>query len=533
MRRRRFWGWGYQDHVVSGESVAFADASLGALLGGPLTRALPPEVDEVALRAPRVDVPASLAHLVGRSAEDRLSHAMGKSFRDIARAVRREFPHPPDLVARPESEADVVDLLDFAAGAAIAVIPYGGGSSVAGGVEPQVGDGYRGTMSLDLEKLRRVLEIDPVSRAARIEAGALGPDLEAQLRPSGLTLRHFPQSFELSSLGGWIATRAAGHYATLATHIDERVESLRVVTPRGVVATRRLPGSGAGPSPDRLFIGSEGALGIITEAWVRLAPRPVHRASATVRFDSFAAGLDALRMLSQSDLYPTNCRLLDPTEVIVSGAGSGDSSLLLLSFESADHALGPWIARAVECARSAGGRIPDDKIRISSEQGGARDETADGYKAAFLNAPYLRDEIILRGVFVETYETATTWDRLSALDAAVRNAVAKCVSGPHVLGCRVTHAYADGCAPYYTLLCRAHPTDPEGQWRDVKATITDAIIDAGGTSTHHHAVGRDVMPQYVREAPDLFREALASVKRTLDPHSVMNPGVLVDPARRG
>ncbi len=531
MRRRKLWGWGYEDHVVPPESVAFAEASLGAMLGGSLSRRNPPTEDAVTLRAPRVRPPKALAAQASQTPFDRLSHAMGKSYRDVARAVDGRFPHPPDLVAFPAEERDVVDWLDFAARENVAVVPYGGGSSVAGGVEPEVSASYRGTLSLDLGRMRRVVEIDRTCRAARIEAGALGPDLEDQLRPSGLSLRHFPQSFELSTLGGWIATRAGGHFATLATHIDDLVESLRVVTPRGVVATRRLPGSGAGPAPDRLFIGSEGALGVITEAWVRLVERPTHRASATVRFDSFDHGVVALRMLSQSGLYPTNCRLLDPVEAVIGGVGRGDVALLLLAFESADHPVGPWIERAVEIAREAGGTIPVDRIKVSSERGGARDETADGYKSAFLNAPYLRDEIILRGVFVETYETAVTWDRLATLDEAARRAVAEVVEGPHVLSRRVTHAYPDGCAPYYTLLCAAR-ADPDAQWRAIKDAITSAFLGAGGTCTHHHAVGRDVMPHYLTERPDLFGDALAAVKRALDPASIMNPGVLV-PSRDG
>ncbi|MFO0619710.1 MAG: FAD-binding oxidoreductase [Polyangiaceae bacterium] len=523
---RRFWGWGHEEHVVPSETLAFAEASLGALLGAPLERRAPPRVEDVPLPAPRFALPDSLAHLATTAPFDRLNHALGKSYRDIARAVARRVPHPPDVVAFPTTEAEIVALLDHAAHHRVAVVPYGGGSSVAGGVEPRC-DGFDRTMSLDLTRMESLLAVDPASRAARIQAGALGPRVEQQLRPHGLTLRHFPQSFEFSSLGGWIATRAGGHYATLATHIDDLVESIRVVTPSGIIETRRLPGSGAGPQPERLFMGSEGALGVITEAWMRVVPRPTYRASATVKFDSFEKGLDALREISQSGLHPTNARLLDPAEAMVSGSGSGDAALLLLAFESADHALEPWIQRAVELARASGGRCNPDRVKASHDFGGARDETADTYKKLFLEAPYLRDEIILRGVFVETYETATVWSNVGALDAAVREAVARVVKGPHVLATRITHAYPDGCAPYYTLLCAAHPTDPEAQWIDVKAAITDAIVAAGGTSTHHHAVGRDVLSFYEKERPPLFGAALSAVKRTLDPVGIMNPGVLV------
>ena len=216
----------------------------------------------------------------------------------------RDFAVAPDVVAYPEDEADVVALLDWAGDAGLAVIPYGAGSTVVGGVEPSVGDSFAGVLTIDLGRLDKVLEIDRASRAARIQGGVLGPALEAQLKPAGLTLRHFPQSFGFSTLGGWIATRSGGHYATLYTHIDEFVESLRTVTPAGTLESRRLPGSGAGPSPDRLMIGSEGALGIITEAWMRLQDRPTHRASAALRFADFASAAAAIRAVGQAGLYP-------------------------------------------------------------------------------------------------------------------------------------------------------------------------------------------------------------------------------------
>lgn len=525
MRRRKIWGWGYEGESASPNAIAFAEASLGAFFGGSGSRATPPEAESVALSAPRFRPPTTLEDLFDASAHARLVHALGRSYVDLARATRGRFTHAPDFVALPRDEGDVVRILDFAATANVAVIPFGGGTSVCGGVEPQVGPTFTGTISLDLGRLSGIDEVDETSLCANILAGTLGPELEAALKPRSLTLRHFPQSFEMSTLGGWIATRAAGHFATLYTHIDDLVQSVRVVAPSGSLQTRRLPGSGAGPQPDRLFIGSEGALGVITSAWVRIFRKPEHRAVATVRFDSFERGLTALREVVQSGLHPSNCRLIDPAEALVAGTPSGDQSLLFLAFESAAFPQEGLLRSALEIARAAGGVA--DEPNGSNDAPAGRDAAADSYKSAFFRAPYLRDEIILRGIFAETYETAAPWSKVEALDAAVRAAVARLDLGPHLFARRITHVYRDGCAPYYTLLARARPDDELAMAADVKRAITDAILDGGGTSTHHHAVGRDVMPWYERERPQLFAGALEAAKRSLDPRWIMNPGVLL------
>jgi alkyldihydroxyacetonephosphate synthase len=248
---RRFWGWGSADATLDASEKARLKFMLGQL--GCLDEPPPvPLLSEISLRAPRVAPPAALAKIFSGAPLDRLNHAYGKSYADCARMWLRNVPNPPDWVVFPDDEQAVVDVLDWAGRSNVAVVPYGGGSSVCGGVEPAVGDSFSGVVSLDLERLSRVLEVDRTSRAARIQAGALGPELEAQLKEHGLTLRHFPQSFEFSTLGGWIATRAAGHFATVHTHIDDFVESTRLVTPAGVLQTRRLPASGAGPADTRL-----------------------------------------------------------------------------------------------------------------------------------------------------------------------------------------------------------------------------------------------------------------------------------------
>lgn len=531
MARRKFWGWGTEDQTVSDEESVFIARVFGQRFGANLVAKTPPKEGDFDLGAPRIKPPAALERICKSDTYERLLHACGKSFPDYVRLFRREVKHPPDVVAYPQNEADVVAVLDWANAANAAVIPFGGGSSVVGGVECDVGDSYAGVISLDMGRMGKVAEIDRASRAARIEAGVFGPALEAQLKPHKLTLRHFPQSFEQSTLGGWIATRSGGHYATLYTHIDDFVEALRVVTPAGTMATRRLPGSGAGPQPERLFIGSEGMLGVITEAWVRLQDAPTFRASASVKFSDFLKGAEAVRALAQSGLNPANCRLIDAQEALGTGAGDGSASLLVLAFESADHAQDAKLARAVELVRDCGGEIDAPKAKSESQH---REGAAGAWRNAFLRAPFYREVMVPMGLIVDTFETAITWDRFAQFHATVTSRIAdvmKRVTGKTgTVTCRFTHAYPDGPAPYFTFQGIGRMNSLLEQWQEIKAAANEVVVAAGGTITHHHAVGRDHMPGYTREIPPLFVDALRAAKASLDPKGLLNPGVLVDPA---
>ena len=529
-RRRKFWGWGFEDADLGrDEKLALAVRLAERLGGGDLTVDEPPTLDEVHLRAPRVEPPASLRGILTDDLYERAGHTYGKSFRDVVRAYRRDFSPAPDWVALPADEEDVAALLEWAGAAGLVAIPYGGGSSVVGGIEAPPAD-ERPVVSIDLRNLNRVVEVDRHSRAARIQGGTLGPDLEAQLKPHNLTLRHFPQSFELSTLGGWIATRSGGHFATLYTHIDDFVEGMRVVTPSGVIETRRLPGDGAGPRADRLFLGSEGTLGIITEAWVRLQDRPRFRAGLTAEFTTFESAVEATRAVSQAGLYPSNCRLLDSNEALYNGAGDGSRTLVLIAFESADHDLDAWIRRAAECCRDHGGLVPDE-VGTRAGEAGERAGSAGAWRDAFIRMPYVRDAIAGMGVINETFETACTWDRFEAFNRRVTDATRAAMDsvsgrGKGWISLRFTHVYPDGPAPYYSVTCPATRGEEIEQWQAIKTAASDAIEEMGGTITHHHAVGRDHAPWYRREQPDLYLEALAAMKRTLDPESVLNPGVL-------
>ncbi|MET7870905.1 FAD-binding oxidoreductase [Streptomyces cyaneofuscatus] len=521
---RSWWGWGALDQALPDAECA----SLAALVPGAAESALPvPSIASLELPAVRVSAPAALAHLVSSAPADRAAHTYGKAFRDVVRALYGDMAAAPDLVARPREERDVVDLLDWAAGADVAVVPYGAGSSVVGGVEYRAGD-HSGVLSLDLSGLDRVLEIDQVSRAARIQAGVLGPDLEAQLRPHGLTLRHFPQSFAFSTLGGWLATRAGGHYATLHTHIDDLVECLRVVTPSGVSQSLRVPGSGAGPSPDRLFLGSEGTLGIITEAWMRLQDRPCHKASASVVFERFPAAVDAVRAIAQSGLHPANCRLLDPGEAALSGVAAGGGSVLVLGVESAHGPVEGRLAELVALAREHGGSPVE-------EASGDGDSAAGTWRSAFLRMPYLRDGLARMSVISETFETACTWDRFPALYEAVHRdvgaAVRKVTGASGLINCRFTHVYPDGPAPYFTVIAAGRRGAEVAMWDEIKTAAMEVLGEQGATVTHHHAVGRDHRPGYDRQRPEPFALALRAAKQALDPAGILNPGVLFDAAR--
>jgi alkyldihydroxyacetonephosphate synthase len=528
------WGWGWEDRFPDAAALRSLSERVSAALGVSAAEPRGPRpLADVTLPPARGEVPPELAAFCVADREARIRHAYGKSYRDQVRAFAGDFRSAPDLVAIPRSEDDVARVLEWASRENVAVVPFGGGTSVTGGVEPDVGGAYRATLSLDVRRLSRVREVDPLSRAARIEAGATGPAIEAALASHGLTLRHFPQSFEFSTLGGWIATRAGGHFATVYTHIDDLVESVRLLTPGGIWQTGRFPASGAGPDPVRLALGSEGALGVVTEAWVRVQPRPRFLASATVHFEDFAHGAEAVRAIAQSGLHPANCRLLDPGEAMLNSVATDGHAVLVLAFESADHALGPWIDRALAISAEHGATCREGPhLREHRAGAGERDRAAEAasWRSAFLAGPYLQSALVSLGLVADTFETACTWDRFPALHEGVCAVVLEAMQracGSGVLTCRFTHVYPDGPAPYYTFVAPARSGGELEAWAAVKRAASDAIQAQGGTITHHHAVGRLHAPWYERERPEPFARALAAAKAAVDPAWILNPGVLV------
>lgn len=531
--RRKFWGWGIEGVGLTPEEQKDLAKRMENQFGlSGLQAKSPPKLEEIKLPEPKIKPPDNLSDLCATDAYERAAHTYGKSFPDLVRAFQRNFSVAPDLVAFPRSEEDIIHLLDWCSSSGIAAIPFGGGSSVVRGVEPDVGESYKGTVTIDMKNFDKVIEIDKTSRAANIQAGIYGPALESALKQHNLTLRHFPQSFEFSTLGGWIATRSGGHYATLYTHIDEFVENMRLITPTGIVETRRLPGSGAGPSPDRFFIGSEGAMGIITSAWMRLQSRPTFRANAALTFPDFPSASEAVRAICQAGLYPSNVRILDQNEAWFNRVADGSVAVMVLGFESADHPLDAWMSRAFECCMDYGGEVPKDEGKIQGVNR-HREGMAGAWRDAFIGMPYIWESLVAMGMITETFETAITWDRFPEFHETVlaeAKKVMEKVCGSGFISCRFTYAYPDGPAPYYSITAPGKKGSQLEMGAEIKAAISEMFIRLGGTITHHHAVGRYHTTWYKKEIPVEFKKVLLAAKRVLDPANILNPGVLVDPS---
>jgi alkyldihydroxyacetonephosphate synthase len=479
----------------------------------------------------------------------RVEHAYGKSYRDLIRIRAGHIPSPPDAVVYPADEGQVVSLLAWAADRDVAIVPFGGGSSVLGGVEPALGD--RPTVTLDLARLDRVLSVDPVSRTARIQAGATGPEVEAQLNAHGFTLGHFPQSFEFSALGGWIATRSAGQNSIGYGKIEHMTQAVRVVTPIGIIETKDTPATAAGPSLLELLTGSEGACGVITEATMRIHPLPAVQDYRGILFHNLEDGVAAFRALMQSQaLRPSIIRLSDGPETAAQAVmGHEHHGLRRL----ADHLIG-WYLKVQRYDLTTASTLMllgfdgdaertaqqwDVPLEICGDHGGlslgrvvGRSWMRDRYAQ-----PYLRDTLLGHGVMVDTLETATTWSNLmhlyEAMASAMKGAIAATDGGPGYVLTHISHAYEHGASLYSTFLGRQVPDRDslvrQAQWRAVKQATTEAILAAGGTLTHHHGIGRDHAPWLEDEVGPVGMKVLQMLKRGLDPAGIMNPGILLLP----
>lgn len=453
----------------------------------------------------------------------RMLHLGGKSTPDLLHRRLDEPQQAPDAVVSPAGHDEVAAVLRLCDVAGIAVVPFGGGTSVVGGVEPDRG-AHRAVIALDLSRTASLVRIDEVSLLATFGAGTTGPQAEELLAHRGFTLGHFPQSFEYASLGGFAATRSSGQASRGYGRFDDLVHALRVATPVGDLELGRAPASAAGPDLRELFLGSEGAFGVLTEVTVRIRPRPGATAYRAWSFPDFAAGSAALRDATQRGIRPTVLRLSDETETRVNAAMGGHllrlrGCLAVATFEGADT------------AEAEGTRDALDAVFTRHGASSRGEEPARSWERGRFASPALRDTLLDAGVLAETLETATTWADLPALKRAVTEALTACLGAggtkPIVL-CHISHVYPAGASLYFTVVA-ALTDDPQAQWAAAKDAASRAIVEAGGTITHHHAIGRDHRPYLEAEIGSLGMAVLRAVKGVLDPRAIMNPGALVAP----
>ena len=534
-REQVFWGWG-----EPGAGPSLSDAAAGFLRqelgldGGIVSR--PVALEEVRLREPAL--PAGLRERLAAICEvrdDRASRVLrcrGKSYLDLLAQRAGDCEDAPDAVVAPTSHEQVLAVLQACSEAGVAVVPFGGGTSVVGGLEPERA-GLEALVSLDLGLMDRVLAVDERSLTATLQPGLRLPELERALDDAGLTLGHVPQSYEWASVGGCVATRSAGQASSGLGRIDANVVSLRAAAPAGELATLTVPSTAAGPSLRELLVGSEGALGVLTEITLRVRPAPAATRYEAWFAHSFGEGADALRRLAQAGLSPDVARLSDEDETRLSLALAGtpklvrallgargyrDGCLMILGWEDRPEAIARRRSPAARFLRSAG----------AAYVGRPAGETWRRHRFA---GPHLRDDMLDRGLLVETLETATTWSRVDALRRRVREALRTSLRSPHV-GCHISHLYPTGASLYFTVMAR-QSSDPVAQWHVAKDAASAAISRAGATITHHHAIGRDHAPWLGAEAGTLGLDVLRTVKERLDPAWVMNPGVLLRAAVRG
>lgn len=475
-----------------------------------------PSLDEALLDGLRGIVGAD--HVLTDTAT-RALRTRGKSTPDLLRARAGDLTDAPDVVVRPADQAEVEALVAFAVEHHLALVPFGGGTSVTGGLVARR-EGFAGVVSLDLVRLDRLVAVDTESMTATLEPGLRGPAAEALLAGHGLTLGHYPQSFQYASIGGFAATRSSGQSSAGYGRFDALVVGLTVVTPSGVLTLGSAPANAAGPDLRQLVLGSEGTLGVITSVTVRVRRLPAVKVYDGWRWPSFAAGADAMRTLAQAGLLPTVIRLSDETETAINladpdsiGAGGDTGCLMVVGHEGEPEAVSAKRAGVAAVLTGRGG------VDLGEEPGRA-------WEHGRFHAPYLRDSLLDVGVLVETLETATFWSNRQRLYDAVRAALVGSLGEGALVLCHVSHVYETGCSLYFTVAVR-QGEDPIAQWAAAKAAASDAMIAAGATITHHHAVGTDHKPWLAREIGPVGVQVLRAVKDSLDPTGVLNPGVLI------
>jgi alkyldihydroxyacetonephosphate synthase len=535
-RDSKWWGWG--DPAVAPELDKAALKTLHDRIGELQSSPCAAELDSFELPAAE-PLPQALVDAVGEEnvftgAEDRIRHAAGCGYVDLVRLRSGRLGQAPDAVLLPADAEAVRRVLDVCAAEGVAVVPFGGGTSVVGGVEPQRGSHAR-LVSLDLGQLRQV-EVDRRSLTARLGAGLRGPEAEAELAKHGLILGHYPQSFEYATIGGFAATRSAGQASSGYGRFDSLVSSVRLIAPAGELSTLETPHTAAGPALREVVVGSEGVFGIIPDVTVRVRPAPRQRRYEAWIAESFEAGAEIVRALAQGPGLPDVIRVSDEEETEVSLALSGprgiaaslfggylglrrrrNGCLVIVGFEGEEESVSRRRALSVRALHRGGAVYLGQSAGHSWEHGRYQ-------------GPYLRDTLIEMGAMVETLETSHTWSRLSSLHRAVGSAIRDSLAGqgtPGLAFCHLSHAYPDGASLYFTFIARSRHGEEIEQWRQVKRAASEAIVANGGTITHHHAVGRDHAPYMEAEVGRTGLDVLRAVKEQLDPAGIMNPGKLL------
>jgi alkyldihydroxyacetonephosphate synthase len=508
-----WYGWG--DPTARTELPASARQLLASALHLP-ERILPPPAEHE-VKLPEPDLPVDFGSVLGAAyvltdPHSRLLHSAGKSTTDLLRLRSGAITEAPDAVLLPADHDEILAVLRICADHAVTVVPFGGGTSVVGGVQPE---GSRPVVALDLRRLNALVSVDPVSQTAVLQAGLRGPEAEQLLGEHGYTLGHLPQSFEYATIGGFAATRSSGQASNRYGSFADLVTGLEVATPSGSLSLGRAPGSAAGPDLLQLLLGSEGVFGVITEVTVRIRPVPTKVLDEAWTFPDFAAGLEAVRALAQADAAPAVARLSDEAETGINRALASEEQtggcVLITGYEGTHTEVAADRTRASEILRQHGG----------SELAGVSD-----WRAHRFRAPYLRDALLEVGALAETLETAATYSALPGLYDGVRAALMSALGGPAVVMCHVSHLYPAGASLYFTVVC-GQSDDPVSQWQKAKHAAGDAIVAAGGTITHHHAVGTDHRPWMTAEVGDLGVAVLRAVKDRLDPAGILNPGKLI------
>ncbi len=483
-----------------------------------------PAIEDVTMPASRLatELVGSLSEIIGTENvhiddASRRVRTRGKSTPDLLKARSGDLADAPDAVVRPSTHDEVEALLAWAVDHHVAVVPFGGGTSVTGGLVA-ARDGYAGVVSLDLIRMDQLLGVDPISMTARLQPGMRGPQAEAALAEHGLRLGHFPQSFEFASIGGFAATRSSGQNSAGFGRFDQMVVGLRVATPIGELVVGSSPANAAGPDLRQLVLGSEGTFGVITEITVRVRTIAAETAYEAWRFESFIDGQAAMRHLAQNQILPTIIRLSDEAETALNLASQSDVG-------------GEGASGCLMIVGHEGAAIADRRDLVTAaltELGGTPlgSERGEAWLEGRFHAPYLRDAMLDVGVLVETLETATFWSNTERLYADVKAALEASLGEGTIVLCHVSHVYETGCSLYFTVAAKQGDV-PLPRWLGAKAAASDAMIDAGATITHHHAVGTDHKAWLAREIGPVGVAMLRGVKTTVDPTGILNPGILI------